>query len=282
MKSSDMETQIIPTVNYHCTKSCNFHCKYCFAHFNDVCGQQLSEFDSLNLIKKLAECGYFTKINFAGGEPMLVPHLDKLIKTAKEYGMKTSIVTNGSRLSPEWIKQVSEHLDIIAISVDSINVNTNNNIGKKTLLENLTQLIRTIHDENIKLKINTVVSAYNKEETLTSFINEAMPFKWKILQATKIIGQNEADFSKVAVSEKDYKSFCDRNGEMLSPDIEIVCESENAIIGSYCMIDHRGCFFDDSSGQHRYSDPILKIGVEKALQQTVYSFDKFNERKGNY
>ena len=106
--------------------------------------------------------------------------------------------------------------------------------------------------------------------------------KWKILQATKIIGQNEADFSKVAVSEKDYKSFCDRNGEMLSPDIEIVCESENAIIGSYCMIDHRGCFFDDSSGQHRYSDPILKIGVEKALQQTVYSFDKFNERKGNY
>lgn len=282
MKSSDMETQIIPTVNYHCTKSCNFHCKYCFAHFNDVCGQQLSESDSLNLIKRLAECGYFTKINFAGGEPMLVPHLHKLIKTAKEYGMKTSIVTNGSRLSPEWIKQVSKHLDIIAISVDSLNVNTNNNIGKKTFLENLNQLIRTIHDENIKLKINTVVSAYNKEETLTSFINEAMPFKWKILQGTKITGQNDKNFDKVAVTEEIFELFCNRNSREISPDIEIVSEPANKIIGSYCMVDPIGRFFDDTSGQHRYSDPILQIGVEKALHQTIYSLEKFIERKGNY
>lgn len=277
-----METQVIPTVNYHLTKSCNFHCKYCFARFNDVSGQQLSELNSLNLVKALAKCGYFTKINFVGGEPLLAPHLHMLIKTAKESGMQTSIVTNGSGLSPEWIKQASKHLDIIAISVDSLNANTNNKIGKKTLLESLQLLILAIHDANIKLKINTVVSAYNKEETLASFINEAMPFKWKILQTTQIAGQNDAGFSKVAVSEKDYKSYCDRNVKKISPSIDIVCESENTIIGSYCMIDHRGCFFDNSSGQHRYSDPVLEIGVENALHQMKYSFDKFIKRKGNY
>ena len=277
-----MKTQIIPTVNYHLTKKCNFHCKYCFAHFNDISGHQLDESESVKLVRMIAECGHFKKINFAGGEPMLVPYLPELIKTAKEFKLETSIVTNGSKLTPEWIQQNSKYLDIIAISIDSLNKDTNNIIGNKTLLDTLPKLIRIIHDEHKKLKINTVVSSYNMKETLTSFINEAMPYKWKILQATKIVGQNDKFFHKVAVKEEDFESFCNRNRQEISPNIEIVCEPTNNIIGSYCMVDHRGCFFDDTSGQHRYSDPILKIGVEKALQQTVYSFEKFIERKGNY
>ncbi|WP_282071372.1 hypothetical protein [Polaribacter atrinae] len=47
-------------------------------------------------MRKIAAAG-FEKITFAGGEPMLCPWLPKLIKTAKELGLTTMIVTNGSQ-----------------------------------------------------------------------------------------------------------------------------------------------------------------------------------------
>ncbi len=34
--------------------------------------------------------------------------------------------------------------------------------------------------------------------------------------------------------------------------------------------------------KHNYSDPILKIGVEKALKFISINEDKFNLREGNY
>ncbi len=168
-----MNTSIIPTVNYHLTKSCNCQCKYCFARFTDIDGYpMLHEEESINLIKQLADSRYFDKINFAGGEPLLVPHLPNLIKCAKECGLRTSVVTNGSKLNPEIVKQMAKYLDILTISIDSLNTETNAKIGNFISLDKLPLIIETIHKENINLKINTVVSSFNKEESLSSFINE--------------------------------------------------------------------------------------------------------------
>lgn len=275
--------QGITTINYHLTKKCNFKCKYCFARFNDIEGtSMLQEEESLRLIKMLANSGRFDKINFAGGEPFLAPHLANLIKCAKEYGLKTSVVTNGSKLSPNMIEQMAKYLDILAISIDSINRETNTSMGNFISLEKLPLIIKSIHRWNIKLKINTVVSSFNKNESLTAFINEIKPFRWKILQVTRIKGQNDEDFNEVAVSKAEFESFLNRNKIGLIPDIKVIGETENMMIGSYCMVDCKGRFFDNSLETHRYSAPILEIGVENALKQIENSYDKFIERNGKY
>lgn len=284
---SKMQSQVISTANFHLTKFCNFNCKYCFARFNDILGKSLSKTEQFETVAKLAESSKFRKINFAGGEPTLVPHIAELIQYAKSLGFETSIVTNASRIDAEWVKNIATNLDILAVSVDSTNAETNlkigsNQAGKILAISNLKEISVACHNFGVQLKINTVVSKFNCNECLTDFINELRPFRWKILQATKVDGQNDKDFAEVEISRNDFEDFCLRNKNGISSEIKVVAESNEMIKGSYVMIDCQGRFFNSSKGQHIYSTSILEIGIEKALQQMNYDFSKFVKREGNY
>lgn len=278
---------MITTVNFHLTKNCNFNCKYCFAKFNDVHGKGLSKGEQIELIRQLAESGKFRKINFAGGEPTLVPHITELIQYAKSFGFETSIVTNGSRIDFEWVKKISPYLNILAISVDSINPETNLKIGSnqsgKTLSVNtLREVATACCCFGVQLKINTVVSKFNFNETFTEFINKIKPFRWKILQATKVKGQNDLHFDKVSITSENFEYFCCRNKVELLPEIKFITECSELIKGSYIMIDCLGEFFDSSKSFQYYSNPILELGVENALSQINVDNEKFIAREGNY
>jgi radical S-adenosyl methionine domain-containing protein 2 len=278
---------MITTVNLHLTKACNYKCKYCFARFNDIHEAGLSKAEQLELIRQLAVSGKFLKINFAGGEPSLVPHISELIQYAKSLGFETSIITNGSSIDFEWVKTMSPYLDILAISVDSVNSDTNikigsNQVGKTLSINTLKNISTACSCFGVQLKINTVVSKFNCRETLTGFINEMKPFRWKILQAIKIEGQNDAIFSDISVNLPDFEYFCSRNKTGILPEIKVITEHNELIKGSYIMVDCLGRFFDNSKSRHSYSDRILKIGVNCALCQINVDNQKFKERNGNY
>ena len=101
-------------------------CGHCFTANLPVALLPLS--DSIKLVRMLAQAG-FRKINFAGGEPMLYKGLDDLIRAAKESGMTTSIVTNGTRITDAWLDGMSRYLDWIALSIDSSNPETHRRSG---------------------------------------------------------------------------------------------------------------------------------------------------------
>lgn len=278
---------MISTINFHLIKACNFKCKFCYATFDDIQTKGLSKEEQFLLIKKLAESKRFQKINFAGGEPTLVPHIQELIKYAKELGFVTSIVTNGSRINMNWIKDIASHLDILGLSVDSLNDETNLISGRsekqKTLsTEHLEEIASACKLFGIHLKINTVVSKFNHQETLFEFINKVKPFRWKILQVTKVEGQNDAQFDRVKITSEEFDEFCKRNTQNILPEIKVVVETDQIIYGSYLMIDQLGRFYDDSNGRHNYSNKILELGVETALQQVWVDTSKFEKREGNY
>ncbi|GCA63242.1 hypothetical protein KIPB_008731 [Kipferlia bialata] len=59
------------SVNYHLTKVCNYRCRFCFAHFNQIKGG-MGEEGMIGIVEALAAAGT-QKITFVGGEPTLVP-----------------------------------------------------------------------------------------------------------------------------------------------------------------------------------------------------------------
>ena len=287
MHTFKLSTKMITTVNYHLIKACNFKCKFCYATFNDISSRGISKMKQLELIQLLAESRIFKKINFAGGEPTLVPHIFELIQHAKILGFETSIVTNASKIDVEWVKNIAPYLDILTLSIDSINGNTNvasgRNQTEKTISNNaIIEISNTCHLYGIKLKINTVVSQFNAKETLTSFINQINPFRWKILQATKVEGQNDTEYENVKISSKIFSEYCSRNRKNIIDMIKIIEESAELIQGSYLMVDQLGRFFDSENGKHKYSDKILTSGVDYALKQVNPNYTKFLKREGNY
>lgn len=52
--------------------------------------------------------------------------------------------------------------------------------------------------------------------------------------------------------------------------------------GSYAMVDPAGRFFDNATGKHNYSRPILEIGQYLAIQQVNYDIQKFETSGGWY
>lgn len=266
-------------------------CKFCFATFQDVKQTilpkgHLNKEQSIEVIYQLADIG-FEKITFAGGEPTLCPWLPELIKTAKDLKMTTMIVTNGSKLSDHFLEQVKDSLDWIALSVDSLNQDTNLATGraitgKRALtLDYYKELTQKIKHFGFGLKINTVVSSKNYSENMTDFIRFAKPLRWKIFQVLPIKGQNDKEITEFIITDEQFKQFLATH-EQLSEITTLVPENNSEMKGTYAMVDPAGRFYDNKDGQHHYSRPILEIGSRLAIQQVRYSFIDFVKRGGIY
>lgn len=281
----------IPTVNYHLWKPCNMKCGFCFASFQDIDSRilpsgHLRRGDSLSVVESLAEAG-FRKINFAGGEPTLCPWLPDLVSRARELGLTTSMVTNGSMLTPQWLDSAGGHLDWVALSIDSVDPSTLLRTGRVARSGPMSErdylsITDTLRDHDIRIKVNTVVTRFNLTEDLTDFIIEARPERWKLLQVLPVDGQNDLTVSEYMVSDDEFQGYVQLSRRVESHGITVVPESNDLMRGSYIMVDPAGRFFDNVTGGHRYSRPIIEVGVDKALREVSVNPEKFLSRNGIY
>lgn len=282
---------LIEAVNFHVWQPCNMHCKYCFAQFKDVRRTvlpdgHLCEKDAIRLVEALASAG-FTKINFAGGEPTLCPWLMSLLHVARRNGVTTSVVTNGSRLTVEFLRQAAEVLDWLAISFDSARTETLRLIGRTTRgdvisQERIEEMCDFAVSLGIRLKINTVVSRANWKESLVPFILAVKPERWKIMQVLGIAGQNDSGIAQMAVSPTQFDFFVARNAPVRRHGVIVVVERHEDMLGSYVMVDPAGRFIDNVDGVYSYSQPILRVGVDAAAAEVRLFPQRFLDRGGCY
>ena len=280
----------VTTVNYHLWKSCNMSCGFCFAIFLDLPPQDatyLPQDDSIRLITLIAEAG-FLKINFAGGEPTLCPWLPEMIRHAKSLGLTTSVVTNGSRITEAWLDNLAGSLNILAISIDSVDAESQRKIGrtvkgKSPMTEaDYLSIGESAKARGIRLKVNTVVNRHNVAEDFRPFIRAIAPERWKIFQVLPVTGQNDLHFDEFAITRDEFDLYVDRNRSIARDGIRVVPENNEAMTGSYLMIDPQGCFFDNTKGEHAYSSPILTVGVQQASAEVEVFPERFIARGGLY
>ncbi len=281
----------IPSVNFHLWEPCNMGCKFCFARFLDVKEQilpkgHMKQGDCAKVVELLSEAS-FDKITFAGGEPTLCPWLPELIHIAKSRGMTTAIVTNGTRITNKWLDEVEGHLDWAAISIDTVDQAILARTGRATPSGPLTEqdylgIIALIRQRDIRLKINTVVTADTWEDDLSGFITVAQPERWKIFQVLSVAGQNDADIGRHTIDQRQFEAYVSRNKVVEDRGIVVVPEKNDLMRGSYVMVDPAGRFFDNVQGRHNYSRPIIEVGVAEALKDIAVDPDLFRQRGGLY
>lgn len=277
-----------PTVNYHMLKACNMRCGFCFATFGDISVKgELNREECFKLVDILCRDG-FRKINFAGGEPTLRNWLPELIRRAKSHDVTTSIVTNGSLITPDWLESLAGCLDIIALSIDSVDPETQRKIGRTETgkdpisAEQYLDLSERIRDYGIRLKVNTVVNSFNHTEDLLWFILAMQPERWKIFQTLPVAGQNDSRIGDFTVTDNEFEQYVERHRRVEDSGVVVVSESNTLMTGSYVMVDPLGRFFDNTKGRHTYSRPILEVGVSAALQDVTVDTLLFNQRGGSY
>lgn len=255
-----METKY--KINIHVLETCNFRCRQCFSKFGTK--KLLPVEGWKKIIDNCIAGANVAEFNIAGGEPMLYPGLVELTKYIRNKGVKVSLITNGSLMNEEWIKNYAWMYETIGFSVDSINDETNRKIGrcnkngKPIPAGKIVELCRLIrkYAPGCRIKINTVVSALNKDDVMSDFIDEIAADRWKILRMKPF---QYGSFSNldIQVSDEEFEEFVDRNKDRIGKEDGVIAETgietakrevivEPDMKASYVLIDSSGCLLDNA------------------------------------
>ncbi len=277
---TSQDTSLV-AVNFHLYKPCNYRCRFCFATFRDLRGQ-LSLEHALTLLRLLREAGC-EKLNFAGGEPSLHPHIGPLLAESRRLGLVTSIISNGARLT-QLLAAHAGDLDWVGLSVDSADEAVQAALGRGTGGHIARSLVHAdeIRARGLRLKLNTVVTALNWREDMSGFVRRVQPERWKVFQVLPVGGQNDGAVEDLLIDAGRFQAFVERHASLAAEGIAPIAEDNDAMTASYAMIDPLGRLFDNSAGHHTYSAPIHEVGVARAFRQIRFSLARLVARGGKY
>lgn len=116
--------------NYYVTYRCNAYCGFCHfgmhEDFKDTPNAKLDDFK--RNVKELASLGV-KFIDLTGGEPLLHKEIHLMAEYANNFGMQTSITTNGL-LYPKFADKLAGKINLLHFSLDSPDENEHNSIRK--------------------------------------------------------------------------------------------------------------------------------------------------------
>jgi MoaA/NifB/PqqE/SkfB family radical SAM enzyme len=99
-------------------RRCNLSCAYCNEYDKHSAPVPLEAM--LRRIDRLAALGT-TAVHISGGEPLLHPYLDEIIRRIRARGMLAGLLTNGYLLTGERIERLNRAgLDQLQISIDNV------------------------------------------------------------------------------------------------------------------------------------------------------------------
>jgi MoaA/NifB/PqqE/SkfB family radical SAM enzyme len=141
-----IQAHIVPT------RRCNLSCTYC-NEFDDHSAPVPTP-EMLCRIDHLARLGT-TIITISGGEPLLHPDLDEIIRAIRKQGIIATLITNGYLLTAARIQQLNRAgLEHVEMSIDNV---LPDNVSKKSLKVLDQKLVLLCHHAQFDVNINTVL-----------------------------------------------------------------------------------------------------------------------------
>jgi MoaA/NifB/PqqE/SkfB family radical SAM enzyme len=140
------------------TDQCNLDCHYCTEYDNSVPHPSLENLKKW--ISKIRELGCI-RVGLQGGEPLMHPDIVEIVRHSKNLDLKTSMSTNGFKLTEELIAGLEEAgLDSLQVSVDRMTPIPSTRKSLKTI----TSKIELLKQSNLQFNISGVLFGESLEE----------------------------------------------------------------------------------------------------------------------
>src|SRR5215472_7637117 len=121
-KRHPIDVHLIPV------RRCNLSCSYCNEY--DKFSPPVALAEMIRRVDRLASFGT-TIITISGGEPLLHPDLERIIRRIRSHGIIAGLITNGYLLTVERIRALNDAgLDHLQISIDNV---APDEVSKKSL-----------------------------------------------------------------------------------------------------------------------------------------------------
>ena len=186
------------------TVECNLDCRFCHRFLNI---DNLNYEENKKILNKIINDG-ITDITWNGGEAMLYPRFQELLKTAKEAGIKNKLITNGILLPKNY--KILDYIDSLAISIDTINDEINDKMQRtKEQFKAAKNVLEYTQNLNLELHVNTVISKknINKINELGEFLNNYNIDKWKFYKFMPLRETAKKNRKEFDISNREFNNI---------------------------------------------------------------------------
>jgi len=203
------KTLTFPKIVYlEVTNMCNLNCKHCYSEAGEKKGAELSTTHIKQLITDLAKHGA-EFLSIGGGEPLLRPDLNEIIKYSINSGIEVELVTNGTLIDREKIKELKKTgLKYIQVSLDGFNSVTYDLIRGKDYFDKVVSTIKKL-SKNFIVTVSTVVTKINYKN-IEKIVDLSEKSGAKYFRVVKLMSAGRAKKAQLFVSEQEIHNILNK------------------------------------------------------------------------
>jgi radical SAM protein with 4Fe4S-binding SPASM domain len=110
-----------PIVVWNITRTCNLRCVHCYSDSNAMQYPGELDWDQMQDVVEDLAAYKIPSLLLSGGEPLIHPRFTNLVKMASAEGLKLTISTNGTLITPEKAAMLKDaNVAYVGISLDGI------------------------------------------------------------------------------------------------------------------------------------------------------------------
>ncbi|MDF2835351.1 MAG: pqqE [Paenibacillus sp.] len=157
-----MEASIPYALSAEITHRCPLHCVYCSNPIELTKREnELTTEDWIRVFEEASELG-IVQIHLTGGEPLLRPDVDQLIRRARELGLFVNLITSGVGVTEKRLQQlIKAGIDSIQLSVQASESDLADTIAGSKSHEFKERTAKMIRDAGLSLHMNVVLHRQN-------------------------------------------------------------------------------------------------------------------------
>lgn len=150
-------------VYYAITEGCNLRCPYCYMSAERPRPGELTTAEAMDVVDQAVGLGA-EKIFFTGGEPLLRRDVLDVASYAKERGLATGMISNGTPIkSLAKASAIADAIDTVTISIDGGVEEINDRTRGKGAFKATRRALELLNAAGVRPLINHVVSDQNAE-----------------------------------------------------------------------------------------------------------------------
>ncbi|MEG6523501.1 putative heme d1 biosynthesis radical SAM protein NirJ1 [Desulfotomaculum sp. 1211_IL3151] len=153
-----------PVVVWNTTRTCNLRCRHCYSESDNKKYNEMNTQEAKQFIDDLADFKV-PVILFSGGEPLVRPDFFELAEYASQKGIRTTISTNGTLITPEVAARIKKiGVGYVGISLDGIGEVNDTFRGRKGAYEAALTGIRNCLAVGQRVGLRFTINRHNHKE----------------------------------------------------------------------------------------------------------------------
>lgn len=164
-------------LNIYLTNACNLHCTHCFMKAGKKLENELDKDDWIRVLDEFTQAGG-QAVTFTGGEPLMYPDFEAIIKAAYRNHLQITVLTNGILWTNELIDELSSLIAEVQVSIDGVDDVSNAKVRTAGTFNQLVENVIRFSSKGVRVSVATTFTNDNIDSAdqyvkLVKKINEA-------------------------------------------------------------------------------------------------------------